>query len=540
VLVVGSGVAGACAAIAAAEAGAEVLIVAGAVGDDATRHAQGGIAAALGDGDSTTAHAVDTLRAAAGLGDARAVDLLVTEGADHVRALITGGLEIDRDPDGRVALGLEAAHGHRRIVHSGGDRSGAALADHLASRMHHMRIERLAPARMVELLVRDGDGAVTGAIVQRSAADGSADGDRASLHAIDADAVVLATGGLGRCYPQSSTPPGARGDGLLAAWDAGAQLADLEFVQFHPTTLPAAGGFLVSEAVRGAGATLVDEHGRRFMLDDDERGELAPRDVVAAGVARAIERQHGRPVFLDATAIVRRDGAEALRRRFPTIDAVLRSAGIDWTHELVPIAPAAHFSMGGIRTDLHGRSSIPGLLAAGECARTGVHGANRLASNSLLEGLVFGTRAGRRAALDDGTPPPRWRAEAIDDAAIPAPTADTTADAAARDAASARSIIGTGMGIERDGTGLQHAVDALDRIVVDPLAGADAVAVARLGRLIGLAGLRREESRGAHRRRDHPEVDPALAHPLTMVRGRTALGSRTATERSEPSCSLTP
>jgi len=540
VLVIGAGAAGASAALAAAGHGADVLVVtAGRADDSATACAQGGIAAAIGADDSVESHARDTLAAGAGLCDPSAVEVLVREGAARVGELLAAGFPADRDASGAVALGLEAAHERARIVHAGGDRTGAALASWLLDRVEAAGIELRERTRLVELVVQDD--VVTGAIVE---ADGR-------LTVIDADAVVLATGGLGRLYPATSNPAGARGDGLLAAWDAGAELADLEFVQFHPTTLPDAGDFLVSEAVRGAGAVLVDETGRRFLLDTDPRGELAPRDVVAAAVWRRVREQGGRPVMLDATGIERDGGAGTLARRFPTIDAVIREHGLDWSRDPVPIMPAAHFAMGGVRTDLDGRTSVPGLLAAGECARTGVHGANRLASNSLLEGLVFGARAGRTAALPPTAPaapplpggpatlPLPVRAAALplperglsersepkpESKGAPPPTLDTV-----------RAAMAEGAGIERDAPGLTAAIGTLAAVRADPAASDAVHAAARLGSLVAHAALHREESRGAHRRTDFPTTDPRLAAPMTFVRARRT--TPVAAGRTEDSCS---
>lgn len=544
VLVVGAGIAGASAAAAAAGRGAEVVVIAaGHPLDSATAAAQGGVAAAVGVADAAGLHGADTLIAAAGLGDPAAVHVLVTEGAARVTALLDAGFPADRTAAGDLALGLEAAHTRHRIVHAGGDRTGAALASWHLDALVSAGVELRPWTRLVELIVRNG--VVTGAIVADARSAGAID---AGLSAIDADAVVIATGGIGRLYPTTSNPHGATGDGLLAAWDAGAQLADLEFVQFHPTTLPFAGGFLVSEAVRGAGAVLIDDDGRRFLLDDDPRGELAPRDVVAAGVWRRMMAQGGRPVRLDATVIARRDGADALRRRFPAIDGALRAQGIDWTREPVPVAPAAHFAMGGIRTDLLGRSSVPGLLAAGECARSGVHGANRLASNSLLEGMVFGARAGRAAAdgaAGDGADARSWHAAPVDAPlrAAGAPAAPASASAPPLPLTPSPTIddvrrrIGAGIGIERDAAGLDAAIAALEGIVADPRADRATHEAARLGRIIAIAALRREESRGAHRRRDAPATDPRQARPRGLVRGaNAAAATRPTTRRQEPVC----
>lgn len=521
VLVIGAGVAGSSAALAAASRGADVLVVTGGAAlESATARAQGGIAAAIGADDDVESHLRDTLAAGAGLCDEAAVRALVTEGAERVRRLIAAGLPVDRTPSGDVALGLEAAHAVARIVHTGGDRTGAALAGWLLDRLVADRIEVREHTRLVELVIRDG--AVRGAIVET--------GGR--LTAIDADAVVLATGGLGRLYPATSNPEGARGDGLLAAWDAGAALADLEFVQFHPTTLPFADDFLVSEAVRGAGALLVDETGHRFVRDVDPRGELAPRDVVAAAIWRRVREQDGRPVLLDARGIERRDGRGALARRFPAIDAVIRAHGLDWATAPIPVMPAAHYAMGGVRTDLDGRTSVAGLLAAGECARTGVHGANRLASNSLLEGLVFGARAGLAATVSRG-PVPEWAAEPVDES-----TRGLQADAPAPTIEDVRSAMAAGVGIERDAAGLMAAIDALDAARDHPATDPRVHAAARLGSLVARAALARRESRGAHRRSDFPATDPDLSAPVTLA--RAGRGHAAAALERETACSRQP
>lgn len=405
VLVVGSGIAGLSAALRAAEDGARVLgVTKGALGEGSTGLAQGGIAAADGPGDRVADHVADTLAAAAGHAETDAVRLLCAEGPAAVRRLVARGVHFDaadpRDPDGPRARGLEGAHGRARILHAGGDATGAAIQAALAAAVHAAGIEVREHRALLDLVRADaptGRGRVLGADLL------DADG---TVHRVRAATTVLATGGLGRLYARTTNPPGATGDGIAAAWRAGAAVADLEFVQFHPTGLADASCadaasddpadvdvLLISEAVRGEGAVLRDEHGGR-LLRGTTGAELAPRDVVARELARVIAAQHGRPVLLDATAL----GAARLRSRFPGIDARLRAAGRDWSREPVPVAPAQHYLMGGIVTDLDGRTTLPGLLAAGECARTGVHGANRLASNSLLEGAVFGDRAGAAAA----------------------------------------------------------------------------------------------------------------------------------------------
>ncbi len=375
VLVVGAGIAGLTAALRADALGHDVeVLVKGQLGDGSTAHAQGGIAGAYGQGDSAELHALDTVHAGDGHGDPAAIAALVDGAAAALDALIDAGVQFDRAADGAIARGLAAAHSLPRIAHAGGDATGRAISDALTDRLRASGVRVHERAFATDLLV-DG-GRVHGIRLL----DGSE---------IEADAVILATGGAGHLYPFTTNPAGTTGDGIAMALRAGATVADLEFVQFHPTVLiDDAGSFLISEAVRGAGAVLVDADGRRFVLDDHPDGELAPRDVVARAVARQALAQ-GSPVRLDATAL----GADLLARRFPTIDAELRRRGYDWSQEPVPVSPAAHYLMGGVATDTEGRTWLPGLWSVGETARTGVHGANRLASNSLLEGAVFGARA---------------------------------------------------------------------------------------------------------------------------------------------------
>lgn len=389
IVVVGSGIAGLTAALHARDAGHRTTVVTkDGLGGGCTPLAQGGVAGVYGPGDSPETHAADTIAAGAGLSDAAAVDVLVHDGSSRIAELIARGVAFDRDADGMLRLGREAAHAHARIVHAGGDATGAAISTALVGEVRESGIEVIEHALLMDLLVADG--AVHGIRMLRESA-------AVDLHA---DAVVLATGGAGRLYTNTTNPERATGDGIAAAIRAGATVADLEFVQFHPTVFVAASEevFLVSEAVRGEGAALIDGEGRRFVFDMHPDGELAPRDVVARAVARQATAQNS-PVRLDATMI----GGARLAERFPTIDRFTREQGFDWAREPIPVTPAAHYLMGGVVTDLDGRTSVPGLFAAGEVARTGVHGANRLASNSLLEGAVFGARAAAAAAagVDD-------------------------------------------------------------------------------------------------------------------------------------------
>lgn len=511
VIVVGSGVAGLLTAVRASRRHEVLLLTKGVLGDGSTRHAQGGVAVALAPSDSAVAHAADTLRAGAGLGDPAAVTVLCEEGPDAVAALTALGVAFDRDGDG-LALGREAAHSTRRIVHAGGDSTGREIVRALTAAVRRGPVRVREHTALVDLVVVDGS--VAGVRVR------APDGARVLM----ADAVVIATGGAGRLYPHTTNPPGATGDGTAAAYRAGAELADLEFYQFHPTALAVPGTPLVSEAVRGEGAVLRDEHGERFMLGVHPDAELAPRDVVARGIARAMAAQGGRPVVLDATAL----GAELVAARFPGVTAICASAGFDLAREPVPVTPAAHYWMGGVRTDASGRTSIPGLLAVGECARTGVHGANRLASNSLLEGAVFAVRAA--AALDE-VEPARARTERAA-GAIAAPLAAPSASASASATTDApaplreelQRVLWRHVGLERDAAGLEAALTRIDALAE---AANDSPSTARaledrnlllLGRLIAEAALAREESRGAHHRTDHPAPDPAQARSRVVTR----------------------
>lgn len=377
VIVVGSGIAGLTAALHAQEAGHAVTVVTkGALGDGCTGYAQGGVAGMYGPDDSASQHASDTISAGAGLSDPAAVAVLVQDAAARIAELIARGVAFDRSPEGELLLGREAAHSHARIVHAGGDATGAAIARALVAATRHAAITVVEHAFLADLIITHGEARGIRVLVDGAVSD------------LAADAVILATGGAGHLYAHTTNPTGTTGDGIAAALRAGAAVADLEFMQFHPTILAEGPAFLVSEAVRGEGATLIDVDGRRFVFDTHPDGELAPRDVVSRAIARQAAAQSS-PVRLDATML----GARMLAHRFPTIDRVTRERGFDWSEEPIPVTPAAHYLMGGVVTDLDGRTSIPGLFAVGEAARTGVHGANRLASNSLLEGAVFGARA---------------------------------------------------------------------------------------------------------------------------------------------------
>jgi len=460
-IVVGSGIAGLTTALHAARGGASVTLVTKDRLEHAnTRFAQGGIAAAWFPDDRAADHAADTLAAGAGLCDPDAVDVLVTEGPARIRELIDLGVRFDRGADGQYVKGLEAAHSYPRVLHAGGDATGWEIERALVTAARDAGIAIVEHAFLVDLVV-DRSGAeprVTGV-------DLLVDGSPVRL---TARAVVLATGGAGQLYAHTTNPVVATGDGIASALRAGAAVTELEFVQFHPTVAAIGVPFLVSEAVRGEGAVLVDESGHRFAFDAHPDGELAPRDVVARAIARAMRAQGGLPALLDATGI-RADAGECARflaQRFPTIDATLRAAGIDWARQPVPVTPAAHYLMGGVATDLWGRTSVPGLFAVGETARTGVHGANRLASNSLLEGAVFGARCGTvlaqelaqgrvegGALVGEGS----TDAPALRDA--PGTIAPASAPVFSRSAL--QELLWEYAGLERDASGLAHAASLI-------------------------------------------------------------------------------
>ena len=498
VVVVGSGIAGLVAALRAAERHQVTIVTKGGIADGSTRYAQGGIAAAVFADDSVADHVADTLRAGAGLNVREAVEALCGDGPARVRELIALGVAFDRDGKG-LARGLEAAHSSARVLRAGGDATGAEIERALDAAVRAAGIRVVTGAFLRDVLVSDG--AVSGVALRL------ADGTDTDL---DADAVVLATGGWGQLYAHTTNPAIATGDGVAAAYRAGALLADLEFTQFHPTALrlPAADGgartFLVSEAVRGEGAVLRNARGERFMLDVHPDAELAPRDVVARGIAVEMAAQDGLPVVLDATAL----GADFLAHRFPTIDAACRAAGIDWSREPVPVTPAAHYAMGGVATDIHGRTSLPGLFAVGEVACTGAHGANRLASNSLLEGLVFAHRAAE-AIGEEWPEPPAWVAEP----GLAASATEFLEGDRSFDRARLQSILWTGAGLHRDRAGLDRAARELAGFRM-PEPGEDANLL-QLGRLVVASALSREESRGAHFRSDFPL--PAAGTPRHTV-----------------------
>ena len=491
-LIVGTGIAGLWTAWRLASEGRDVLLVTKATLQDSnTAWAQGGIAVALDVADSPALHAADTIAASDGLADPLAVEVLVNEGPARVRELLELGARFDRGPDGNLRLGLEAAHSRARVIHAEGDRTGQALVEALSAVVRaDPRITLLERTR-VRRLVRHDD-RVVGAIVQDE------DGEP---QAIGAPAVVLATGGVGQLFEVTTNPPVATGDGWALAHSVGALLEHLEFLQFHPTALKVPGANpapLLTEALRGAGALLVDGSGERFMLAIDQRAELAPRDVVARAVAIRAFRNDA---WLDARNV------PDVEAQFPGVTALVAEHGLSLANDLLPIAPAMHYAMGGIRTDLDGRSSVPGLWAVGECANTGVHGANRLASNSLLEGLVFADRAGREIDRDLAT------VHRIPASMAPVPTdvgnmVDQSSVALAL-LARMRSILTREVGVVRTEPGLAEAELALADLLERTPSGAWHVAdQLRVAALIARAARGRRESRGGHRRADFPKSKP--------------------------------
>ncbi|MFJ5728686.1 L-aspartate oxidase [Streptomyces paradoxus] len=509
VVVVGSGVAGLTAALRCEAAGLRTVVVTKARLDDgSTRWAQGGIAAALGEGDTPEQHLDDTLVAGAGLCDEEAVRLLVTEGPAAVRRLIETGARFDESAQGELELTREGGHHRRRIAHAGGDATGAEISRALVEAVRARGMRTVENALVLDLLT-DAEGRTAG-VTLHVMGEGQHDG----VGAVHAPAVVLATGGMGQVFSATTNPSVSTGDGVALALRAGAEVSDLEFVQFHPTVLflgPDAEGQqpLVSEAVRGEGAHLIDADGVRFMAGQHELAELAPRDIVAKGIMRRMQEQDAEHMFLDA----RHFGAEMWEHRFPTILAACRAHGIDPVTAPVPVAPAAHYASGGVRTDSHGRTTVPGLYACGEVACTGVHGANRLASNSLLEGLVYAERIAADIAAK-GLP-----------ARVPQPVPHPEIPEHPLQTAEARfaiqRIMTGGAGVLRSAGSLTKAADQLQRLHTDARealaengktaeAGVDTWEATNLlcvARVLVAAALLREETRGCHWREDRPERD---------------------------------
>ena len=497
-VIVGSGAAGATAALGAARAGRKTLVITKAkLGAGSTTWAQGGLAAVLdATHDSWDEHVADTLVAGAGLSDRSVVEQLVRQAPQAVQALIDLGAQFDRDLYGHLALAREGGHHRRRIVHAGGDATGAEVQRTLDTALRGAGVEVRESCIALDA-VMDVDGKVAGLVV----ADVDSLGGISDVTLIRTSAVVLATGGFGQAFAVTTNPPESTGDGLALAWRCGADLGDVEFVQFHPTAFwqPRGHGqqLLVSEAVRGEGATLVDATGNSVMHGVHPLGDLAPRDVVATAIALRMRQAPGGVddhVFLDATSL-----GPGIVDRFPTIVARCRAAGIDPVTEPIPVAPAAHFACGGVRATLDGTTSIPGLWAIGEVADTGIHGANRLASNGVTEGLVAGRLVAERLAR----PLPESGAPVLAAEQLDAVSVD------------AREALSRGMsrwvGPLRDADGLRQAeavltdVPKLDKLRT--LSDVETTNLQTIAQRVVAAALEREESRGSHRRLDHPDPD---------------------------------
>jgi L-aspartate oxidase len=490
VVVIGTGVAGLVAALAAHRRGRRVIVLSKASekeGVTATHYAQGGIAVVLPrTDDSIETHVADTLAAGAGLCDPEAVTSIVADGYGAVAELVSDGARFDESAPGEWSLTREGGHTRRRIIHAGGDATGAEVQRALDRATATLDIRR----NHVALQVLHRDGAVTGVLVRND--DG--------LGIVHAPSVILATGGLGHLYSATTNPEGSTGDGIALALWAGVAVSDVEFIQFHPTMLfdGQEGGRrpLITEAIRGEGATLVDAHGDSVTAGVHPMGDLAPRDVVAAAIDARLTTTGEPCVYLDARAI------PGLTRRFPTVTAACRAAGIDPTRQLIPVVPGAHYSCGGVVTDVHGRTDMPGLFAAGEVARTGMHGANRLASNSLLEGLVVGGRAGVAAA---------GHAVAVGAPRATEPEPGVRVALARNDLQRAMS---SNASVVRDADGLRSLADLLAAAPVlaqrNRTTLEDAALTATAG-AVAAAALERTESRGCHHRSDYPDTDPAMA-----------------------------
>ncbi|HEX8235550.1 MAG TPA: L-aspartate oxidase [Abditibacteriaceae bacterium] len=501
-LIIGSGVAGLSCAIELESHGSVAVITKEEMSEGSTQWAQGGIAAVLSPEplDSAELHESDTMKAGAGLCDQSAVQVLVNEGPHRIRQLIARGAHFDTEPTGELKLTREAAHRARRIVHAQGDSTGREVQRSLsASTLESKGVRVFEHTVTVDFIIKDGQCCGVLAL----------DSESGELRLFRAKATIAATGGLGAIYKVTTNPPVLTGDGLAMAFRAGAALMDMEFVQFHPTSFakgPNNPKFLISEAVRGEGALLLNVHGERFMPRYHPDAELAPRDVVSRAIAQEILSTRSEYVTLDLTA----NTAQEIAARFPKIYSTCVAYGIDPAKEPIPVSPAEHYMMGGIRTDLNGATNVPGLLACGECACTGVHGANRLASNSMLEGLVFGIRTVRAAmAMKDSQCPTL----PLEPSPVPATRIEYSEEELEQARRSVQETMWQYAGLVRDGEGLRTAMRVLDDLqdrYGQAMPTRDSIELVNMitsARLVTRAALEREESRGAHFRTDFPKTD---------------------------------